>query len=141
MTDNLTLAYEFTNDPNDDFGWLAASVEADGFRARNGFWVQWQDVVEFASHLAPYPLPADGPVKAEWGFDENGEYTRVTLISLSQTSATGRVSVSVDLADYDEPRRRCQVVFDTTYASLSTFRQDLEDLMARKKETAVLLSA
>ncbi|QNP43738.1 hypothetical protein H9L15_03475 [Sphingomonas daechungensis] len=141
MADNLTLAYEFTNDPNDDFGWLAASVEASGFRARNGFWVQWQDLVEFASRLAPYPLPTNGPVEAEWGYSENGEYTRVTLISLSQTSATGKVSVSVDLADYYEPRRRCQVIFDTSYASLELFRQELEDLMARKKETAVLLSA
>jgi len=140
MRGSLTLKYEFNPDPNDDFGWLEARVEADGFCGANGFWVQWQDVVEFASSLSQYPLPKGQRVEAEWGYSEGGTYTRVTFISLTASNRGGGIAVCVDLADSYDVRRRCQLVFETSYANLSDFRVGLESLMKRAGESAVLLS-
>src|SRR3954454_15922634 len=131
MTGSLTFAYEFSSDPNDDFGWLAVTAEADGFRGASGFWVQWQDVGEFAERLLQYPIPSDAPIEAEWGYSEDKTYTRVTFISLSPSNARGNVDVTIDLADYYDVRRRSHLVLETTYANIASFRQGLEQLMAR----------
>jgi hypothetical protein len=141
MTGSLTFAYEFSGDPNDDFGWLAVTAEADGFRGANGFWVQWQKVGEFAERLSQFPFPSDTPIEAEWGYSENGAYTRVTFISLRPSNARGKVAVMVDLTDYYDVRRRSQLVLETTYANIASFREELEQLMGRTSEKAVLLSA
>ena len=141
MVGSVTFAYEFSGDPNDDFGWLAVTAEADGFRGANGFWVQWQDVGEFAERLSQYPFPSDEPIEAEWGYSEEGAYTRVTYVSLRPTDARGNITVTVDLADYYDVRRRCQLVLQTTYANIADFGEGLRKLMERKSENAVLLSA
>jgi hypothetical protein len=49
--DKLTLGYNFTDDPDDDFGWLSVTSAGKGFAGTAGFRVQWQDVVEWAWKL------------------------------------------------------------------------------------------
>jgi hypothetical protein len=140
MAGSVTFAYEFSGDPDDSFGWLAVTAEAEGFRGANGIWVQWQDVGEFAERLSQYPFPSGEPVEAEWGYSEEEAYTRVTFISLRPSDARGNILVTVDLADYYDVRRRCQLVLQTTYASIADFREGLIKLMERKADNAVLLS-
>lgn len=47
MAASLTFQYDFSGDPNDDFGWLTIELVGGGFSGKGGFWVQWQDVSEF----------------------------------------------------------------------------------------------
>jgi hypothetical protein len=136
MTGGITLFYDFSGHPNDDFGWL--SVIVDGEDCRGGTWVQWHDVVDFAGRLAQYPISSDAPVEAEWGFAEEGNYTRTLLISLSPIDAREQVAVTVDLVDYHDSRRRCHFVRETTYSDIAAFRGELDDLMAKSREKAVL---
>lgn len=138
MTSGVTLSYDFSADPNDDFGWLTVIVESENCRGKNGMWVQWQDVVDFAEKLSQYPIASETPVEAEWGFTEEGNYTRVTFISLSPANARGEVAVTVDLVDYHDARRRFQLALETTYADIASFRAELEQLMAKARDKAVL---
>ena len=141
MTGSLTLSYDFSGDPNDDLGWLTVIADCEDYRAKNGMWVQWQDVVEFAETLSQYPITSVTPVEAEWGFTENGNYTRVTFISLRPANVSEQVVVTVDLVDWNDVRRRCQMALDTTYADIASFRGELEQLMAKARDKAVLKAA
>jgi hypothetical protein len=137
MNCSLSFEYEFSRD-GDDFGWLAARLETPDFTGRNGMWVQWQDVVEFAASLSQYPIEAAYPVTCEWGFGEQGRYTAITKVSVAPAGPTGGLVVHVSLADYHEPESRCQSRFETDYPSLAHFRQQIERMMRKEAASASL---
>jgi hypothetical protein len=137
MSASLTLRYEFSRD--DDFGWLGAKVRTAKICETGGFWVQWQDVEEWAAKLAACPLP--GPVDADWGYSEGGEYETVVGILLAPAGATGELDVRVTLADSDDPRVRCDAAFNTRYPDLERFATALGKMMKREAQEAVLLGA
>lgn len=137
MNSKLTLEYQFSRD-DDDFGWLAAAVETPKFKARNGMWVQWQDIGDFAARLSTYPLQADSPVTGEWGFSEAGKYTAITKIIIAPHGSTGTVFANVSLADYDQPEVCCMTLFETDYPAPDRFREEIERMMSRRTGEAVL---
>lgn len=137
MNSSLTLKYEFSRD-GDDFGWLTARVETRDFSGRNGMWVQWQDVTEFAQALAAYPIAADEPIVREWGFGGDGDHEVVTSVSIAPQGRTGGLIVDVYLANYYDLFHRCQTCFQSDYPTLDRFRRDLASMMRREAQTAVL---
>lgn len=137
MNSKLTLEYEFSRD-DDDFGWLAAAVETPKFKARNGMWVQWQDVGDFAAALSTYPFQADSPVTGEWGFSEAEKYTAITKVIIVPNGSTGSIVVNVSLADYYQPEVCCMTLFETDYPALDRFREAIERMMSRRTGEAVL---
>jgi len=136
MNSKLVLEYEFSRD--DDFGWLIAEVETPRFAGRNGMWVQWQDVADFAASLSRYPIEADSPALGEWGFSEQGQYTEITQVSIAPRALTGGLVAHVSLANYHEPVNRCSTCFDTDYPSLSRFQEEIERMMRDRTGSAVL---
>ena len=138
MSNSLTLAYEFSNDPKDDFGWLVIAAEGNGFAGTAGYWVQWQDVVEWAAMLDAFPLPSSG-IKREWGYTEEGTYYQVIYIGLSQSTPGGRLSVSLGLRDYYDRSLHAEFCFETSYSRLAEFKAEVERLMAGTSEGAMLL--
>jgi hypothetical protein len=137
MNSTLVLEYEFSRD-GDDFGWLMAKVQTPHFRGRNGMWVQWQDVGDFAASLSAYPISADSPVLGEWGIGEQGKYTEIIKVGIAPKGATGALVANVSLANYYEPENRCSTRFETDYPSLSEFREAIERMMHNRTGTAVL---
>ena len=141
MIAKLTLRYEFNSDPEDDFGWLAMSVETDAFAGRGGFWVQWQDVKEVAPKLDAYPLPSANPFAEEWGqceFD-GSNYEVIVGFSILPANKTGDLDVIVKITDHFDTRRKCQAVFRTNYPEVASFAAELKELMDRQRDDAVLI--
>ena len=136
MADHLSLAYD--RDPTDDFGWLSVSAEGKGFAATTGFWVQWQDVVEWAAKLDSYPLPPNG-IEREWGFSQDGTYYQVIYVGLKQSAPTGRVTVKIELTDYYDPSCHAEFSFQTAYSNIGDFKKEVAQMMAQGRERATLL--
>lgn len=141
MTAELTLHYEFNCDPDDDFGWLAVSVQTDLFTGRGGFWVQWQDVKEMAPKLEAYPFSFANPFVEEWGQSnsDGSNYEVIVGISILPANKTGDLDVIVRIADHHDTRRQCQAVFQTSYSNTANFAVELKALMNRQRDLAVLL--
>ena len=62
----LVLRYKFDAD---DFGGLSLEVVTEHFSGKGSFWVQWQDIIEFAEQLAVDPIEVENPIVAQWGSD------------------------------------------------------------------------
>lgn len=141
MTAALTLRYEFSSHPDDDFGWLSVTVRTDAFTGRGGFWVQWQNVRAMASKLNTYPFSPENPFVEEWGqCDSDGSnYEVIVGISILPVNKTGDLDVIVRIADHHDTRRQCQAVFRTNYSYTANFAVELEALMDRQRDEAVLL--
>lgn len=141
MTAELTLRYEFSSDPDDDFGWLSATVRTDAFTGRGGFWVQRQNLVEMAPKLDAYPFSPANPFVEEWGqCDSDGSNFEVIIgISILPVNKTGDLDVIVRIADRHDTRRQCQAVFRTNYFNTANFAVELRALMGRQRDEAVLL--
>ena len=137
MNSKLIFGYEFSRD-GDDFGWLLAEVETPHFKGRNGMWVQWQDVGDFAAALIQYPIETDSPVTGEWGFTQQGNYTEVTKVSIGPTGKSGALVTSVSLVNYYEPSIRCSTRFQTDYPAVGRFRVEIERMMQDRTGRAVL---
>ena len=140
MNSKLILEYEFSQD-GDDFGWLRAEVQTSCFSGRNGMWVQWRDVIDFAASLASYPIQADRSVTEEWGFNERGQYAEITKISITPEGLTDVLAVNVSLANYYEPASRCSICFKTDYPSLDRFRAEIEQMMRDRAGSAALFGS
>jgi hypothetical protein len=141
MTAKLTLRYEFSSDPDDDFGWLSASVQTDAFMGRGGFWVQWQNVKEMAPKLDAYPFSSANPFLEEWGQcnSDGSNYEVIVGISISPANKTGDLDVIVKIADHHDTRRQCRAVFRTNYPEVANFASELKAVMDRQRDAAVLL--
>jgi hypothetical protein len=137
MNSRLTLSYAFSRD-GDDFGWLRADVYTPDFSARNGMWVQWQDLGDFAAELSRYPLTQEAPVTVDWGYGTDRGYESVTKIVIAPRGPTGGLIVSVSLANNNDPTDRCAVRFDTDYPSAARFADALGAMMRREAPSATL---
>lgn len=140
----LTLRYQYDasffdpKKPRDDFGWLAVEVQTDRFSGDGGFWVQWQDVKEFGEALNVFPIAADRPVVAQWGFDmKEGDDLRLR-IEIAPANNRGDLSVRFEVADYHEPDNRARGYFTTNYPDLDAFREGIARLMERQADEATL---
>lgn len=137
MNSKLVLEYEFSRD-DDDFGWLKAAVQTPRFAGRNGMWVQWQDVGDFAASLSRYPIRVDGPVLGEWGFGRQAQYISITKVSIAPKALTGGLVAHVSLANYYEPTNRCSTSFYTDYPTLARFAEQIERMMRDRTGSAAL---
>lgn len=140
MNCTLTFEYEFSRD-DDDFGWLIARLQTPEFSGRNGMWVQWQDLTDFAASLSRYPFDAKNPVACEWGFGEEATFTPITKLSLSAAGVSGGLSTDVFLANYYEPANFVQSRFQTDYPSVTDFQRQLESMMRREGSDATLIGS
>lgn len=141
----LILKYEYDESfynkdlTRDDFGRLTLSVETLQFSGCGGFWVQWQDVVEFGESLAAFPITADAPPKACWSYRQSdGSEVVILNVMISPANLTGDLLVSVEIADDSEPRRRVFTTFVTHYPDLEAFGRSIARVMERKLDEAVL---
>lgn len=138
MNARLTLKYEFSRD--DDFGWLAATVGTPQFSGAGGFWVQWQDVAEWSASLLAYPLPPENVCEADWGQSDNDgtNYRPMLKITILPANRTGDLDVEVHLGDHLNERQHCRVVFLTNYPDLERFGMEMQAMMKREGDAAVL---
>ena len=140
----LVLGYEFDrshfdkNLPPDDFGWLSLAVTTKDFTGKGGFWVQWQDIVEFGKRLDAYPIKKNSQIEAQWGYDTQEGDDRILHICLSPKGPLGDLLASVEIADPHNQSQRLNAAFRTTYAALDIFRSDIEKLMSGDCEEATL---
>jgi hypothetical protein len=132
----LTVRYRF--DDTDDFGRLDVAVTTDKFSGRGGFWVQWQDVREFGEKLSTYPIKADAPLRAAWGYEMHEGDDLIVSIQVAPANPTGDLRVRVELADEDGRSDRVRTSFVTNYPDLEQFRVALAALMDGKADEAVL---
>lgn len=140
MNCKLSLQYEFSQD-GDDFGWLAAHVDTPSFGGRNGMWVQWQNLLDFASSLKSYPIQADTPSNAQWGVGERDKYTEVTTITIAPMGSTGGLAAHVSLANYYSPTNKCCTQFETDYPSIARFGEEIERMIRERNGRAVLVGS
>lgn len=131
----LVLRYKFDAD---DFGRLSLEVVTEHFSGKGSFWVQWQDVIEFAEQLAVDPIEVENPIVAQWGYDMQEGNDLILRISIAPKNPIGDLTVSVEVADDDEPARRLNTSFRSGYAALDLFRRDIVRLMEKKTDEAVL---
>ena len=138
MTASLTFNYDFSEIPDDDFGWLTIEIVGDGFSGRGGFWVQWQDVTEFSESLSAYPIPQGTTLSAQWGFDmQEGEDLRLR-VQIAPTNPKGDLTVTAEVADYLAPSQRVRTSFQTNYPELEAFRSEIARLISRNAGSATL---
>jgi hypothetical protein len=136
MNSNFVFEYEFSR--GDDFGWLKAKVETPHFGGRNGMWVQWQDLGNFAASLSAYPITPVSPKLCRWGFGKDGKYTEITKLAIAPKGVTGGLLADVSLANWDEPDNRCSTRFETHYPSLAAFREEIERMLHNRTGSATL---
>ena len=140
------LALRYKYDPSyfddklatDDFGWLSVFVEAGKFKGEGGFWVQWQDVVEFGESLDRYPMAQGSAISIQWGYDKQEGDDLIVRLQISPSGSRGELTASVEIADYDDNSQRLITSYRTTYAAVDLFRGDIAKLMKREIEEAVL---
>ena len=137
MEARLALRYDFSSD--DDFGWLEANLSTAKISGRMGFWVQWQDVKEWASELTAFPMRSNYQSEADWGQSESdgSNYQPIIKIVIS-ASQLGKLDVAVKLADHLDERVGCRGTFSTDFPALQRFAEDLGALMNRQRDEAVL---
>ena len=138
MTAQLAVRYEFSRD-GDDFGWLEADLTTARVSGKAGFWVQWQDVQDWASELAAFPLRSDHRSEADWGQCETDGCNYQPIIKVVICSPpTGNLEVTVTLADHHDGRMQCQGIFRADALALRRFAQDLSAVINRELPQAVL---
>ena len=138
MGAQLALRYEF--DAHDDFGWLEAHFSTAKTSGKMGFWVQWQDVREWASELATFPMRSRHRSGVDWGqFESGGGNYRPIIKVVIRASELGRLDVAVNLADYADERVSCRGVFTTDFPALQRFADDLASVMNKKQDEAILI--
>ncbi len=143
---SLNLTYEYSGDPDDDFGWLGVEVMTERSTGRGGFWVQWQDVKEFGEELNAYPIAHDAPIRGAWGYEPWEGDALVVSIEIGAADKRGNLLVKVRLRDHTEmgegePTECLRTSFLTQYPQLEAFRLDIAKLMDRKAERAKLLGS
>jgi hypothetical protein len=141
----LALRYEYdashadTSLDRDDFGRLSVAVETDRFSGRGGFWVQWQEIVEFGESLAVYPISAEKPLLVEWGYEMLERDDLIIRIEIGPKDSSGELIARVEVADDHEPWKRVKTSFRTGYPALEMFQRDVVKVMAGEADVAILL--
>lgn len=142
--DKLILTYRF--DPSyhdksldrDDFGRLSLRFEGKQFSGSGGFWVQWQDVVEFGEKLCRYPIKEDEPIEAQWGYEMQHGDDVILRIVISPRNKIGDLTAAVVIADDHDQSQRLQAAFRTGYSALAMFREGVAKLMNGEVKEAIL---
>jgi hypothetical protein len=132
------LALRYCFDDSDDFGRLGVEITTDKFSGRGGFWVQWQEVRDFGEKLSTYPVSADAPLSAAWGYEMHEGDDLIVRIQIAPANSTGDLRVRVELADENEPSERVRASFLTNYPDLEQFGIGIAALMDRETDEAVL---
>lgn len=122
----------------DDFGRLSLKFETENFTGSGGYWVQWQDVVEFGERLGAYPISDGPPVIAQWGYEMQQGDDVIIRIAVSPKNKNGNLLVSVVIADDHDQSQRLYGSFVTDYAAIESFRLDIARLMVDGVHEAVL---
>ncbi|MEI4508219.1 hypothetical protein WBQ88_12810 [Sphingopyxis sp. CCNWLW253] len=138
---HLSFRYRYDGTPQnilDDFGRLEMRVSTDGFSGAGGFWVQWQDVKEFGESLGTYPISADAPLSAQWGYNMQEEDDLILKVEIAAANARGDLRVGVEIADENNQPDRVRTSFNTNYTDLVSFRSELAQLMSGEIDEAVL---
>lgn len=133
----LIFDYEFSSD-DDDFGLLSASVETPDFSGNNRAYVQWQDLLDLEADLARFPISANDPVLAEWGFGEQRVDVPVTRLSIAPAGPAGDLLAEITLANWDHPERNLRTTFRTDYPALARFREAIGTMIRDRSTNAVL---
>ena len=144
MNCSLSFTYEYSGDPNDDFGWLGVAVVSERSSGRGGFWVQWQDVKEFGEKLSTYPIPPETPIAGQWGYEPWKGDALAVSIEIVPEGRRGTLAVKVWLRDHTEmgegePGECVRTSFITDYPQLAAFGSEIADLMDGKAQEAKLL--
>jgi hypothetical protein len=134
---SLKVRYDHSHD-DDDFGQLHLAVKTQAFSGRGRFWVQWQDVEELAEKLNSYPLSADDPPRAVWGYNDCQGDNVIIALEVKPINTRGTLRTSVEIADYDEPGRRVRTYFHTHYPQVAEFAAELLAVMRRERDEAEL---
>lgn len=132
-------SYSESSLERDDFGRLSVTVETDQFSGRGGFWVQWQDVIEFGQSLSIYPVKIDEPLMAQWGYDDQRADNLIIRIKIAPKNSLGELVADIEIADENERWKRVRTSFRTGYPALEMFQRDIARLMAGEAEVAVLI--
>lgn len=132
------LVFRYRYDADDDFGWLDVAVATANFSGRGGFWVQWQDIIEFGETLSTYPIKSESPLKGAWGYEMLEGDDLAVGVEIGPADARGNLRVQVELADHLEPSQRVRTSFITNYPDLDGFRLAIAQLMDRKTDEAIL---
>ncbi|MEM9086152.1 MAG: hypothetical protein AAGB23_09550 [Pseudomonadota bacterium] len=115
------------------------SLQSGSFSGKSGFWVQWQDLLEFGDQLPSSPARLSERISCDWGFDTLEKDDLVLSLSIEEIGGLGELSVSVELADHNAPFNRLRASFRATYASLDLFKRDLLKHIAHEGEAAELV--
>lgn len=144
MAGQLSLGYRYDSsfdDPKqlrDDFGSLRLSVQSEDFFGRTAFWVQWQDVREFADDLAAFAASSDAAFSREWGYNLHEGDDLIVLLQFDRLAKDDYL-VTVELADGHLPQDRVRTRFKTNLQAVLWFVRDAKKVMDREIEEAVLL--
>ena len=137
----IKLRYRYDGTPivtYDDFGWLEIQVLAESYSGVGGYWVQWQDVVDFNESLTAYPIDENDPPSGDWGFVKHNVYHRLMWIEISHADKLDEPQVSVELSTKEKPLNRLRASFPISYQNLQSFQSELRLLMDRKINEACL---
>ena len=142
MADRLRLT--LNADP-DGTGELIVQASSGGFAGFASAWFDVQGLVEFATRLEAFPLPAEDPLVLEGGFWQNGSILqRHVGLQFRQIDRRGAIGIQVELAtpvhEGDRASSRAQAVFEilTDYADLQRFARDLGRLVSGATDEACL---
>jgi hypothetical protein len=133
----LVFTYEYA--AGDDFGRLKMVVTTERYSGRGGFWVQWQDVQEFAELLDAYPIDPKVPLQAQWGYEMQEGDDLILSVGVMPANLTGDLLVQVEVADEHNQYQRVRASFVTNYPDLNDFRLSIVRLMDREVDRAVLI--
>lgn len=146
MAGQLSLGYRYDSsfdDPKqlrDDFGSLRLSAQSADFFGRTAFWVQWQDVREFADDLAAYAASSVTVFSRQWGYNQHEGDDLIILLQFDRL-AKDAYMVTAELADGHQPEDRVRTRFKTNSQAVLWFVRDVKKVMDRNMDEAVLLGA
>jgi len=88
--------------------------------------------------LHTYPISADRPLSAQWGYDMQEEDDLILKVEIIPANARGDLRVGVEIADEHNQTDRVRTSFTTNYPDLVAFQHQIAQLMAGEIDEAVL---
>ncbi|MFC0590551.1 hypothetical protein ACFFF7_14160 [Novosphingobium aquiterrae] len=144
MSGQLSLGYLYDSSfddpkkPRDDFGSLRLSVQSADFFGRTAFWVQWQDVREFADDLVAYTASSVAVFSRQWGYNLHEGDDLIIRLQFDRL-AKDEYILTAELADGHQPEDRVLTRFKTNSQAVLWFVRDVKKVMDRDLAEAILL--
>lgn len=130
----------FTVEPDCDGDWrIGAEVTTENFSGRGWCWGSPDELTDFASALAIFPLAKPAELRMGYGALQSDDL--IIDIRIRQVSAVGALEAKIEIANSLDPFCRVKTKLMTSYASLDRFMPQLVALAAGKRDTAVLLGS